>query len=89
MELHLNEELASTISQAWSSFARQMVDNCRKRKALTVKAPAQNQLKNIDYSITVQLGNVMLHNRLQSCIKYNPRYICAHYHKDMKLLFYR
>ena len=70
MELHLNEELASTISKAWSSFARQMVDNCRKRKALTVKAPAQNQLKNIDYSITVQLGNVMLHNRLQSCIKY-------------------
>ena len=89
MELHINEELASMISKAWSSFARQMVDNCRKRKALTVKAPAPNQLKNIDYSITVQLGNVMLHNRLQSRIKYNPRYICALYHKDMKLFFYR
>jgi hypothetical protein len=57
MELHMNEELASMISKAWSSFARQMVDNCRKRKALTVKAPAPNQLKNIDYSITVQLGS--------------------------------
>ena len=73
MELHMNEELACMISKAWSSFARQMVDNCRKRKALTVKAPAPNQLKNIDYSITVQLGNVMLHNMLQSCIEY---YIC-------------
>ena len=70
MELHINEELASMISKAWSSFARQMVDNCRKRKALTAKAPAPNQLKNIDYSITVQLGNVMLHNMLQSCIEY-------------------
>ena len=69
----MNEELACMISKAWSSFARQMVDNCRKRKALTVKAPAPNQLKNIDYSITVQLGNVMLHNMLQSCIEY---YIC-------------
>ena len=69
----MNEESASMISKAWSSFARQMVDNCRKRKALTVKAPAPNQLKNIDYSITVQLGNVMLHNMLQSCIEY---YIC-------------
>ena len=62
------------ISKAWSSFARQMVDNCRKRKALTVKAPSPNQLKNIEYSITVQLGNVMLHNMLQSCIEY---YICT------------
>ena len=66
----MNEELACMISKAWSSFARQMVHNCRKRKALTVKAPAPNQLKNIDYSITVQLGNVMLHNMLQSCIEY-------------------
>ena len=73
MELHVNEELASMMAKAWSSSARQLVDNCRKRKALTVKAPAPNQLKNIDYSITVKLGNVMLHNMLQSCIEY---YIC-------------
>ena len=76
------------ISKAWSSFARQMVDNCRKRKALTVKAPSPNQLKNIEYSITVQLGNVMLHNMLQSCIEYSNTCVLF-YHHNMKLFFYR
>ena len=88
MELHINEELASMISKAWSSFARQMVDNCRKRKALTVKAPSPNQLKNIEYSITVQLGNVMLHNMLQSCIEYSNTFVLF-YHNNMKVFFYR
>jgi len=55
-ELLLKEELASMIAQTWSNSARSMVDSVRKRKALTAKASPSNHLKNIDYSITVQLG---------------------------------
>jgi len=49
-------EFATVIAQTWSSSARTMVDNVRKEKALTAKIPPANQLKNIDYSITVRLG---------------------------------
>ena len=52
----MNVEFATVIAQTWSSSARTMVDNVRKEKALTAKIPPANQLKNIDYSITVRLG---------------------------------
>jgi len=52
----MKEEYATVIAQIWSTSARIMVDNVRKQKALTAKMPPQNQLKNIDYSITVRLG---------------------------------
>ena len=54
----MKEEFATVIAQIWSTSARIMVDNVRKQKALTAKIPPENQLKNIDYSITVRLGNI-------------------------------
>ena len=54
----MKEEYATVIAQIWSTSARIMVDNVRKQKALTAKMPPENQLKNIDYSITVRLGNI-------------------------------
>lgn len=54
----MKEEFATVIAQVWSTSARIMVDNVRKQKALTAKMPPQNQLKIIDYSITVRLGNI-------------------------------
>ena len=52
----MKEEFATVIAQIWSSSAHTMVDNVRKEKALIAKIPPANQLKNIDYSITVRLG---------------------------------
>ena len=54
----MKEEFATVIAQIWSTSARIMVDNVRKQKALTAKMHPENQLKNIDYSITVRLGNI-------------------------------
>ena len=54
----MQENFAAVIAQVWSSSARIMVDNVRKEKALIAKIPPQYQLKNIDYSVTVQLGNL-------------------------------
>lgn len=55
-DVGIKEEIASITAQVWSNSARTMVDNVRKQKALLAKAPPSNKLKNIDYSITVQLG---------------------------------
>ena len=44
------------IAQAWSDSARDLMEHVRKQMALTVKAPSTNQLKNVEYSITVRLG---------------------------------
>ena len=54
----MKEECATVIAQIWSTSARIMVDKVRKKKALTAKMPPENQLRNIDYSITVRLGNI-------------------------------
>lgn len=52
----MKENFATVIAQVWSTSARMMVDNVRKEKALIAKTPPQNQLKSIDYSVTVRLG---------------------------------
>ena len=54
----MKENFATVIAQVWSTSARMMVDNVRKEKALIAKTPPQNQLKSIDYSVTVRLGNL-------------------------------
>ncbi len=55
-ELGLKEDFASMIANVWSNSARPVVDNVRKQMALKVKAHPCNQLKNVDYSVTVRLG---------------------------------
>jgi len=73
-ELTLNEEWASMIAQTWSNSARSMVDNVRKKKALTAKTSPSNKLKNVDYSITVRLGadqNERAHRQLEPTAIFN------------------
>ena len=52
----MKENFATVMAEVWSTSARSIVDNVRKEKALTAKIPPGNQLKNIDYSVTVRLG---------------------------------